>query len=196
MAGDWGRAELWLIGSYVGFVDQTYPEQARRFINASAETFVNDNPAPAFEVEGVEEMEVVVIPDDLEEPAKKRQAFKKAAHLQESEKQGGSSPTTRSKSATSSTPPKLPLKITLKIGGTSTTTSGQAQKPKANDKVSERKKEPEKTKTDKRKGRDAKCKKKSPAKIESSGEEGDPEQRSPYFGLTRVEPISSAGETM
>ena len=131
MAGDWERAELWLMGSYVGFAYQMYPEQAKRFIRASAKQFANENPAPSLDKEGMEEAsppeDVIVIADDPEEAAKKRQAYKKAENLREAKKAKESSPTTRSKTASSTSPPKPPLKLKLKLGGTASLTTGQAK---------------------------------------------------------------------
>ena len=119
------------MGSYVGFADQMYPEQAKRFIRASNEQFENDDPAPSLEKEGVEKAsppeDVIVIPDDPEEAAKKRQAYKKAEHLREVKKAKEASPTTRSKTAFATSPPKPPLKLKLKVGGTASSTTGQAK---------------------------------------------------------------------
>ena len=68
-----------------------------------------------------------MIPDDPEEAAKKRQAFKKAEHLREAKKAKETSPTTRSKTASATSSPKPPLKLKLKVGGTTSSTTGQAK---------------------------------------------------------------------
>ena len=104
--GTWDAAELWLVGSYAGFADETYDVNVT--VQASGFYLQGEDPPPSLEAEGVEIVDPdieIVEPEDPVEPPPKGQRAKKAATKKPVSKQKRPTETTTASKPSSATAP-------------------------------------------------------------------------------------------